>query len=187
MNETSKASVLRSELESTSQAIKTALTNWKPTIKSKPNSPESEDPNSSENIRLQSILNNAEAYRHSAFIYLYRTIHSHPRSHPCVQQHTHASLLSCYNVVQLAEQCRDGPMSALLWPLFVAAVEAITPEDRILASEAFEGTEKRQGMNNIVRAREVVREVWRRIDIDEGIEVDWREICMERGFNIIFG
>jgi len=78
-------------------------------------------------------------------------------------------------------------MSALLWPLFVAAVEAITPEDRILAGEAFEGTEKRQGMNNIVRAREVVKEVWRRVDIDDGIEVDWREICMERGFNIIFG
>ena len=78
-------------------------------------------------------------------------------------------------------------MSALLWPLFVAACEAVTEEDRVLALEAFDGTERRQGMNNIMRAWEVVQEVWRRADLKEGEEVNWRDICEERGFNIVFG
>jgi hypothetical protein len=55
-----------------------------------------------------------------------------------------------------------------------------------LAIDAFGGTERRQGMNNIARAWEVVQEVWRRAD--EGEEnTNWRDICAERGFNIVFG
>jgi hypothetical protein len=89
--------------------------------------------------------------------------------------------------VKLAEECQNGPMSALLWPLFVSACEATTAEDRALALDAFGGTERRQGMNNIMRAWEVVQEVWRRADSEEGAEVDWRDICEERGFSIVFG
>jgi hypothetical protein len=193
--ELSKATVLRTELESTSQAIEIALTNWKPTLT--PTSPSSDTDDFDEDkepiiqdkieeTRLQSILNNAEAYRHSAFVYLYRTIRSLPRSHSIVQKHTHISLEACSNVVKLAEECQNGPMSALLWPLFVAACEATTPEDRLLAIDAFGGTERRQGMNNIARAWEVVREVWRRADEGEE-DTNWRDICAERGFNIVFG
>jgi hypothetical protein len=77
-------------------------------------------------------------------------------------------------------------MSALLWPLFVAACEATTAEDRLLAIDAFGGIERRQGMNNISRAWEVVQEVWRRAG--KGAEdTNWRDICVERGFNIVFG
>jgi len=76
-------------------------------------------------------------------------------------------------------------MSALLWPLFVAACEAMTAGDRALASDAFGGTERRQGMNNIMRAWEVVQEVWRRADLNEN--VNWRHVCEERGFSIVFG
>jgi len=185
--QTSKATVLRTELENTTQAIELALGNWKPSI-----APtiiiDSDDNGVAEDTRMQSILNNAEAYRHSAFVYLYRTIRCLPRSHPSVQKHTHLSLLACSSVVTLAEQCRDGPMSALLWPLFVAACEAVSEVDRSLALKAFGGTEKKQGMNNIARAWEVVREVWTRTDLAgaQG-EVNWRNICEERGFNIVFG
>ena len=185
--QTNKASFLRTELELSSQAIERALIDWQP-----PLSPENEfeDPQHrlNEDTRMQSILNNAEAYRHSAFVYLYRTIHELPRSHAPVQHHTHLSLLACANVVQLSEQCSDGPMSALLWPLFVASCEASTEEDRAMAITAFGGTEKRQGMNNIARAWEVVKEVWRRSDEAEGeIDVNWRDICREREFSIVFG
>jgi hypothetical protein len=77
-------------------------------------------------------------------------------------------------------------MTALLWPLFVAACETASEEDRTLALVAFGGTERRQGMNNIIRAWEVVQEVWRRADSKEDGEVNWRNICEERGFNIVF-
>lgn len=105
-----------------------------------------------------------------------------------MQKHAHLSLVACEGVVRLAEQCCDGPMSALLWPLFVAACEAAGQEDRELALVAFGGTERRQGMNNIARAWEVVKEVWRRADLEgEEGEISWREICEEMGFNIVFG
>jgi hypothetical protein len=40
-------------------------------------------------------------------------------------------------------------------------------------------------MNNIARAWEIVEEVWRRGDLGE--EADWRNICREKGFSIVFG
>jgi len=185
--ETSKATVVRTELENTSQAIELALKNWRPSII--PQADIDEDCKLgilTDDTRMQSILNNAEAYRQSAFVYLYRTIRSLPRSHPSVQKHTRLSLVACSNVVELAEQCHDGPMSALLWPLFVAACEATSKLDRELALKAFGGTEKRQGMNNIARAWEIVREVWRRGDVEDE-EVGWRDVCGEMGLNIVFG
>ncbi|KAH7342506.1 fungal-specific transcription factor domain-containing protein [Rhexocercosporidium sp. MPI-PUGE-AT-0058] len=182
--QTSKATVLRTELESTSQAIENALATWKPTFTSSGEDADRENIDK-QSTRIQSIFHNAEAYRHSAFVYLYRTIRSQPRTHPTVQKHAHLALQACSNVVQLAEQCYDGPMSALLWPLFVSACEATTEEDRDLAMNGFCGTERRQGMTNIMRAWEVVQEVWRRVDV--GDEVDWRMICEERQFSIVFG
>jgi hypothetical protein len=200
---TNEATVLRTELENSSLAIERALTNWQPALSSihpcssslsdETHIPDSNDSgitqDSINDTRIQSILNNAEAYQHSAFVYLYRTIRTLSRSHTLVQKHAHLSLQACSNVVNLAKKCQDGPMSALLWPLFVAACEAIGEEDRKLATEGFGGIEKRQGMNNIQRAWEVVREVWRRVDeLGDGEgEVDWREICEERGISIVFG
>ena len=104
--------------------------------------------------RIQSILNNALAYRHSAFVYLYRTIRDYPRSHPLVQRHAHLSLTHCIGTVS-----HEGPMSALLWPLFVAACEATSMVDRELARQTFVAIDKRQGMTNIERAWCIVQEV----------------------------
>ncbi|CAG8975412.1 hypothetical protein HYALB_00012342 [Hymenoscyphus albidus] len=187
--ETTKARRLRRELESASQAIEDALTDWKPVVSPNPLSPNSESneqPIDLPDARIQSILNNAEAYRNSAFVYLYHTIHSQSISDILVQRHAHLSLIACANVVKNAEQCHDGPMSALLWPLFVAACVAMTEEDRELALDAFGGTERRQKMNNIMRAREVVEEVWRRTDLGEN-HVNWMDISKGKGYNIVFG
>jgi hypothetical protein len=40
-------------------------------------------------------------------------------------------------------------------------------------------------MNNIARAWEIVEEVWRRYDA--GVEADWRNICTEKGYSLVFG
>lgn len=116
---------------------------------------------------LHSILHNALAYRHSALVYLYRTIHGLDRMHAAVQRHAHTSLVNCEATVRAG-----GPMGALLWPLFVAACEAASDPDRELARRAFEGVEKRQGMLNIGRAWEIVGEVWRRADQEAGLGGD---------------
>ena len=129
---------------------------------------------------IMSIANNAEAYRQAALVFLYRNIHMLERSHPKVQRHARLALAACMRVVGWA-----GPMPALLWPMFIGSVEAISEEDRGIATMAFSGTERRQGMLNITRALEIVKEVWRRGN--EGEEVDWRTICKEREVSLVFG
>ncbi|KAI0008977.1 hypothetical protein F4779DRAFT_641173 [Xylariaceae sp. FL0662B] len=195
--QSSKIAVLRMEFESTSQSIETALTQWKPSI---PPDITIQDDETVESIegkekiperrRLQSILHNALAYRHSAFVYLYRAIYSYPPRHGLVQKHAHVSLLHCVETV-----AHQGPMGALLWPLFVAACEAISAEDRALAQKAFAGVELRQGMANIEKAWRIIREVWKRLDNMRGEvsaetmpETDlWRKVSAEMGVNIVFG
>jgi hypothetical protein len=141
-----------------------------------------------EMARLQSILHNALAYRHSAFVYLYRTIYGYSPKHKLVQKHSHASLHHCVETT-----AARGPMGALLWPLFAAACEAISAEDRELAEKAFGAIGQRQGMTNIEEAWEVIQEVWRRVDCLEDDSITetnpdlWRNVCAEMGVTIVFG
>lgn len=175
----SKIAALRTEFETTTAAIETALTHWQPHLPSsfdpdeKPHSPAARksdhsstasDPTDSplsvpERDRMHSILHNALAYRHGAFVYLYRTVYGYPRSHEAVQLHARAGLTHCVGTVT-----HNGPMGALLWPLFAVSCEAIGAEDREMADRAFATLRKRQGMMNIEQAWEIVQEVWRRAD-----------------------
>ncbi|KAK1999205.1 hypothetical protein LX36DRAFT_574723 [Colletotrichum falcatum] len=203
-----KVAVLRSEFETTSEAIEHALKLWQPSFPPGFSADTMDDVTTDESeaaterARLHSILNNALAYRHSAFVYLYRSIYGYPRRHHLVQHHTHASLRHCAATVNHA-----GPMAALLWPLFVAACEAIDAGDRGLARQAFVAVERRQGMTNIKRAWTIAQEVWRRADmIDDhaAYEEDavtmsapsqrlgkgadlWRRVSEDMGVTIVFG
>ncbi len=193
-NQSSKIAVLRTEFETTSQAIEAALTRWQPCLP--PNTSVQDGvlqgtggEETPDGARLQSILSNAMAYRHSAFVYLYRTIYGYMPGHNLVQKHAHIALHHCVETTT-----HRGPMGALLWPLFVAACEAISREDRTLAARAFAEIEIRQGMTNIEQAWKVVREVWTRLDFasaasdPEATPADlWRRISAEMGVNIVFG
>jgi len=207
-----KIAVLRTELQTTAEAIERALQQWAPCLP--PHCTVYDDSYAkvdvavngdgedakAEKARIYSILNNALAYRHSALVYLYRIIYSYSRSHPLVQTHVHLALIHCYATVSHA-----GPMGALLWPLFVSACEAVSPEDRELAERTFTAIDKRQGMMNIERAWSIVREVWRRADLvkeenaQEAFIIGlppgssngggdlWRIVSHDMGVNIVFG
>lgn len=208
-----KVAVLRTEFETTSDAIEHALKQWQPSYPPgfSPDSvddimSEEEPELAAERARMHSLLNNALAYRHSAFVYLYRTIYGYTRRHHLVQHHTHAALSHCAATVSHA-----GPMAALLWPLFVAACEAVNPADREIARQAFVAVERRQGMTNIQRAWTIAQEVWRRADmIDDHATYDgyddhssmlcstpgnrlgkggdlWRRVSEDMGVTIVFG
>lgn len=193
-NDTVRLAAMRTEFENTAKSIESALEHWQPSllpnVTLKDDRLVGEDGEAlAERARLQSILNNALAYRNSAFVYLYRTIYGFRRTHPLVQKHAHVSLVHCMATVSHA-----GPMGALLWPLFVAACEATTIEDRDLARRAFFAVERRQGMTNIERAWEIVQEVWRRADVVEVVperiprgEDLWRMVSKEMGVTIVFG
>ncbi|RFU71841.1 hypothetical protein TARUN_10421, partial [Trichoderma arundinaceum] len=192
--DTSKVAMLRTEFETTASAVELALQEW--TLQPDESIPtDAEYPTMngiSARKHMQSILNSAMAYRHSGFVYLYRTIYGCARRHAVVQRHTHISLVHCIGTVN-----NEGPMGALLWPLFVAACEAIDPTDRELARQSFAAVGQRQGMTNIERARCIVEEVWRRADngedVDEamhlgGRNVDlWRRVSEDMGVTVVFG
>ena len=208
----SKVAVLRTEFETTAEAIEVALNQWKPCLppncslddqdctKVRVRDGEEDGEDAVERPRIHSIVNNALAYRHSAFVYLYRTIYGHERTHPLVQSHVHLSLLHCAATVTHA-----GPMGALLWPLFVAACEAFAAGDRELTRKAFAAIDRRQGMMNIERSWDIVQEVWRRTDktagetgaggpsfstclAGRGKEADlWRTVTQDMGVSVVFG
>lgn len=201
--------VLRSEFETNTCAIERELKSWQPCLPpgfnpDDPPSPETEekrhDTETAEKSRLHSIFNNAMAYRHSCFVYLYHTIYGYPRTHTSVQNHAHTALWHCLETCSHA-----GPMGALLWPLFVAACQAVTERDRQLARDAFQLVEKRQGMINIKWAWDIVQEVWRVADRMQKssdaqspgtedstiVEVStpdlWRKVSKQMGISIVFG
>lgn len=203
--------VLKTEFETNSRAIERELERWQPVLPADFNpddapSPETEerkhDPETAERSRLHSIFNNAMAYRHSCFVYLYHTIQGRPRADPSVQAHAHAALWHCLQTCSHA-----GPMGALLWPLFVASCEAVTDRDRALAREAFQLVDRRQGMINIKWAWDIVQEVWRLADLmeesgdgwegraagDDAARMRvstpdlWRKVSKEMGISIVFG
>ncbi|KAM3554911.1 hypothetical protein MY1884_005886, partial [Beauveria asiatica] len=159
-----RAAQLRAELDAEAAAIEAALVAWEPERLSSLD----QDANTTTAVTttttgpFRGILSNARAYRHSSLVHLYRSIRGLRREDATVQRHMRASLACCVETVESA-----GPMGALLWPLFVAACEARTEEDRALATRAFEGIDKHQGMANIEQSWQIVREVWRRADVAE--------------------
>ena len=172
-----KTTAMRSDFDTNTSNIELSLRQWTPKI------PVTVIPvdNPADDSRLQSILNNAEAYKQAASVYLHRDILSHGRSSPKVQAPTKQCLQACLRVVIFS-----GPMATLLWPLFVAASEAVEDVDRNVARTVFRHLESRQGMNNIVTGWEVCEELWRRADAGEP-DIRWRDVAQLMGREVLFG
>ncbi|KAI8625174.1 fungal-specific transcription factor domain-containing protein [Xylariaceae sp. FL1651] len=186
-NQSAKAAVLKVELDNNTKGIERYLQNWQPALHVSV-SGDLDDVCATESRGMQPIRDNALAYRHSSLVYLYRNIHDRTIDDEVVQDNTHLALLHCTHTVS-----QGGAMGALLWPLFTAACEALSDDDKELAKEAFATLGARQGMKNIGRAWAVVKEVWRRTNLsafsaepqrDAGL---WRRVAAEMGVDIIFG
>ncbi|KAM3508354.1 hypothetical protein MY11210_006753 [Beauveria gryllotalpidicola] len=209
--DSARAAQLHAELDMEAAAIEAALVAWEPERLPSPDQ-DADTTTATTTITgpLRGIFSNARAYRHSSLVHLYRSIRGLRREDATVQRHMRASLACCVGAVESA-----GPMGALLWPLFVAACEARTGEDRALATRAFEGIDRHQGMANIEQSWQIVREVWRRADVAEaeaeggegggveemgesrleggrglggfGEEDLWRQVCKDMGLAVVFG
>ena len=172
-----KTLTMRAEFDANATNIELSLHQWSPKI---PPSMMSVD-TPAEDSRLQSVINNAEAYKQAAYVYLYREILSRSRSSPKVQASAKQCLQACLRVVIFS-----GPMVALLWPVFTAASSAIEDVDRNVARTVFRHLESRQGMNNIVTGWEVCEDIWRKAEAGEG-EIGWREVAQQAGKEVLFG
>lgn len=168
---------MRADFETQTSDIELALQQWIPKIPPTVVTLE----NQSDDSRLQSIMNNAEAHRQACFVFLYRNLLSLPRSDAKVHTPTKVTLQACLRVVIFS-----GPMATLVWPLFTAACEAVEDGDRNVARTVFRHLETRQGMNNIVTAWEVCEEIWRRSDAGQG-DLEWRDVARSMEKEILFG
>ncbi|KAI9820514.1 MAG: hypothetical protein M1832_003705 [Thelocarpon impressellum] len=170
---------MKQDLETQAATMELALHQWAPKLGHASGlvSPDT----SMEDARLQSILSNAEAYKQSAFVYLFRSVHNYPRKAPKVQHHAKQSLKACLRVIIF-----QGPMTGLLWPLFTAACEAVEDVDRNVARTVFRLVELRHGMQNIMHAWKVVEEVWQRVDEGDA-DMEWRTVCQERDRAVVLG
>ncbi|KAI9760460.1 MAG: hypothetical protein M4579_001654 [Chaenotheca gracillima] len=175
-NLTDRAMSLRAEFETAASTLELALHQWTPRT---PGSFVSSD-TPSEDSKLQSMVNNAEAYKQASLVFLFRTIRGLPRHAEKVQVHAKQALQACLRVIVFA-----GPMSTLLWPLFISSCEAIDEVDRDVSRSVFTHLDNRQGMQNIVHALDITHEVWRRQN--EGHESHWKTVCHDMDRNIVFG
>lgn len=170
-------SQMRADFDNNTSSIELALQQWVPKLPAHVATLEKP----ADDSRLQSIINNAEAHKQAAFVFLYRNLLSYPRSDAKVQAPCKQALQACLRVVIFS-----GPMVTLVWPLFTAACEAVEDVDRNVARTVFRHLETRQGMNNIVTAWEVCEEIWRRSDSGHG-EGEWRDVARSMEKEILFG
>ncbi|KAH6683658.1 fungal-specific transcription factor domain-containing protein [Plectosphaerella plurivora] len=169
-----------------------------------------EDAPEMEVAAVRSAASRGLALKQAALTFLHRCVGGHaPGSEP-VQRHARAALWHCVAAASSpyaaavangastgerssAGDLRSGTGAGLLWPLFVASLEASEGRDRGMARQAFAALEGLKGVVNSGKAWEVVLEVWRRKDLAKaggGPDIGgmgWTRVAEEMGLSIVFG
>jgi transcription factor-like protein len=177
-----------------------------------------EDATEMEVAAVRSAASRGLALKQAALTFLHRCVGGHaPGSEP-VQRHARAALWHCVAAAsspyaaavaneaaagaprQTGEMSRSpacdlrsGTGAGLLWPLFVASLDAGEGRDRGMARQAFAALEGLKGVVNAGKAWEVVLEVWRRKDLAKaggGLDIGgmgWTRVAEEMGLEIVFG
>ncbi|PLB47348.1 hypothetical protein P170DRAFT_511967 [Aspergillus steynii IBT 23096] len=105
-----------------------------------------------------------QAYRHAAFIYLYRVWFDAGAPTPATLEHVEQCLSA------LAQALPTSPLvSAHGWPLFTAGCEAILPSQRELARDRFEQMYASRRFPSLRRIKGDMEEVWRRKDAEQRV------------------
>ncbi|KAH8683226.1 fungal-specific transcription factor domain-containing protein [Tricladium varicosporioides] len=172
-NETGKAAVLRTEFDNASQGIKLALQGWKAPLlfddlpaQATNNSFLAEaSTDDAARAQFQCVVNHTEAFRHSAFVYLYRVGHSYPRTHPLLQKHISLALSHCAEAVRYEGDGQRVPKQSLLWPLCIAACQAISQEHRDLATHVLNVITSRGDMSGTMCSSAALMEMWWATDL----------------------
>ncbi|KAK6594839.1 C6 finger domain-containing protein [Botrytis cinerea] len=120
-------------------------------------------------IDQMKIENTAELYRLGALIYLH-SILSVPSDSDIIQD-----LVS----KALAILTRNGVCTSP-WPLFIAACEVVSDEQRIQILDVLEDMQSERRIGNLEIVRGIIETVWKQMDLAEGNgaskRVDWRKL-----------
>ncbi|KAF2845126.1 hypothetical protein T440DRAFT_472867 [Plenodomus tracheiphilus IPT5] len=104
----------------------------------------------------------AEAYRHAAFIYLYRTWLDIGAPNPITMDH----VKRCLEYIEQVDV--DSPLTtAHIWPLFTAGCEAIEEEQRIFVRIRFGDMYNSKRFPSLKRVMRDVEDVWAAKDLEQ--------------------
>lgn len=139
----------------------------------------------------------AEAYRHSAFIVLYRKqrsfLDSYPqrslgRSMPLIASKICEGISSTITHIQQIPS-QSLPECGLLFPLFMVGGETLEAKTIELVRLRIQTLLKDRGFGNIGKAQEVLEELWRlRVSGargPEGRDLDWMDILARKGWRLM--
>jgi hypothetical protein len=108
------------------------------------------------------ITYTTEAYRHAAFIYLYRTWLEIGAPNPISMDHVHR----CLQYIQQVDV--NSPLtSAHIWPLFTAGCEAIDVTQRQFVRDRFAEMYASKGFPSLRRVMRDIEDVWSAKDMEE--------------------
>ncbi|KAJ9645656.1 hypothetical protein H2204_001237 [Knufia peltigerae] len=130
------------------------------------------------------VSHQSKAFLFATYVYLYRTIFDSPPAN--VRRYVSETL----HHVDAFYSKSNGNFS--IWPAFIAAVEAYTPED-LEAAQRWLHRSTCYGMGNRQALRAVVEEVWRRragmadlVGVERGvIAVDWRKVMKDMNYDVL--
>ena len=117
---------------------------------------------SSRSGKTSDISRTAEAYRHAAFIYLYRTWLDIGAPNPISMDHVQR----CLEYIQQVDV--DSPLtSAHIWPLFTAGCEAVDCAHRQFVRDRFEEMYTSKRFPSLRRVMRDIEDVWSAKDMEE--------------------
>ncbi|KAI1620558.1 fungal-specific transcription factor domain-containing protein [Exophiala viscosa] len=133
-------------------------------------------------------LNLAEAFRHAAFIYLYRVIYNIGAPHPLTLQHAKC----CLDAVRLTP-LMSPLVSVHVWPIFTAGCESIDPWDRAFCRQRLQDMFHKRKLLSLLRVQRAMEDVWSRKDqealhgADQVCRVDCIAVLKQKGREVELG
>ncbi|KIV81391.1 hypothetical protein PV11_03582 [Exophiala sideris] len=133
-------------------------------------------------------LATAEAFRHAAFIYLYRVIYNIGAPHPLTLQHAKSCLVALRSIPL------ESPLvSVHVWPIFTAGCESIDPWDRAFCRQRLQDMFHERKLLSLLRVQRAMEDVWSRKDqealrgADQVCKVDCIAVLKQKGREIELG
>ncbi|KAK7953271.1 fungal-specific transcription factor domain-containing protein [Apiospora saccharicola] len=115
----------------------------------------SPDPPVEDEVHMDAVAHTTLAYKHAAFIYLYRAWRNIGAPHPLTKEHIEKTLhhLGCVP--------SSAPIiSAHVWPTWTAGCEAMAPHLRQFVLERFDQMYEARHFPSLVRTKSDIQDVW---------------------------
>lgn len=135
------------------------------------------DENMVKDTETKDINLTAEAYRHAAFIYLYRVWLDMGSPNPTTLKHVQECLAFIEQVPV------DSPLtSSHVWPLFTAGCEAMSTPQRQFVRERFQAMYESRRFPSLKRVLRDIEDVWNVKDAEQmgGLKVDCIQVILRR-------